>query len=67
MASISDLTADQHAALSRFSGQHPSNWKFKLLGLWASGKDERQRDGALLRQIRNQHGPQWLRSLKDKP
>jgi hypothetical protein len=30
---------------------------------WATGRDERCRDGALLRQIRNEKGPRWLARL----
>jgi hypothetical protein len=52
----------QAAALQRFANEKGRAWKSALGALWASGKDERHPDGALLRQVRNQFGPQWLNS-----
>lgn len=54
------LTVEQLTALRRFSEKHGYQWKAKLKSLWASGKDDTQPDGALLRQIRNDLGPKWL-------
>lgn len=41
------------------------DWKAELASLWATGRDAGQRDGHLLRQIRNQFGPTWLNNLPD--
>ena len=57
---MKSLTVEQLAALHRFSEHHGRQWKAKLKSLWASGKDDTQPDGALLRQIRNDLGPKWL-------
>lgn len=60
------LTVDQEAALQRFADRCGRPWKSVLSGMWANGKDSGCTDGALLRQVRNQFGPEWLYS-KDNP
>ncbi len=55
-----DLTTEQLLALERFAAKYGASWKSDLSAAWASGKDERLPDGALLRQVRNQLGPEWL-------
>lgn len=39
--------------LTRFAQKHGRNWKSVLYGMWYSGQDAYQVDGAALRQIRN--------------
>ena len=57
------LTKDQVKALQDFANQHGRYWKRKLLGLWVRGEDR-----GLLRQVRNDFGPVWLRTkCKIKP
>lgn len=65
--SLSDLTPEQRQALVDFRRQYGNNWKYKLLGMWANGHDERLNNGALLRRIRNNFGPSWLSNLKEIP
>ncbi len=59
-SAISCLNPDQHAALQRFADQHGRTWKSALLRLWSRGGDEKHADGALLRQVRNNLGRDWL-------
>lgn len=59
-----ELTPEQRARLIAFAEQHGSNWKAKLKRLWWSGADAQERDGHLLRQVRNTIGPSRLDSLK---
>lgn len=54
-------TAGQLEALKRFAVRHGRTWKSKLVNVWLSGRDESIPDAALLRQVRNQLGLQWLR------
>lgn len=62
------LSLEQRLALDRFREAHGRNWKSKLSSLWSSGKDESYpQDGALLRQVRNDFGPEWLASAKLGP
>lgn len=68
VASWDDLTPEQHARLDALRidcDQIGLPWKEALLDLWATGRDAGQRDGHLLRQIRNQFGPTWLTNLPD--
>lgn len=60
-------TSEQLEALRRFAAKHGRNWRTKLSQAWASGKDERLPDAALLRQVRNQLGPKWLKRFKLLP
>ena len=61
-------TVDQLLALVRFAEQNgrrgktlsTKRWKEKLSTAWANGKDASMPDGYLLRQLRNELGPQWL-------
>lgn len=54
---------EQLEALRYFSVLHGREWKHELLNQWRDGRDTCNRDGALLRQIRNRFGPQWLESF----
>jgi hypothetical protein len=51
------LTKEHARALIDFKTKHGRRWKDKLKRLWATGKDERHPDGALLREVRNEIGP----------
>lgn len=51
----------QLAALQAFATKHGAQWKNKLESAWIKGSDDREPEGALLRQVRNQFGPEWLR------
>ena len=66
---LGDLTPAQAAAITEFAAQHGRRWKAVLNNAWTSGRDERMPNGALLRQIRNNHGPTWLArlTLKEHP
>lgn len=59
------LSVAQRAALQRYANQHGRQWKSQLSSDWSSGRDDRREDGALLRQVRNQLGPEWLHSSKN--
>ena len=54
------LTNEQLSALIRFKETHGRHWKSELRTLWATGKDEKHTDAALLRQVRNEIGPHGL-------
>jgi len=54
----------QLRALEGFARRRGRNWKSVLRLLWATGADEREEDGSLLRQVRNTLGPEWLTSFK---
>lgn len=50
------------AAIRYFAAQHGRLWKSRLRAMWWSGRDATLPNGALMRQIRNEHGPAWLES-----
>lgn len=50
------------AVLRDFAHQYGRNWKSRLGAMWWKGSDVNERHGALLRQIRNELGPNWLAS-----
>ncbi len=54
------LTHEQAKALLTFARRHGRNWKRKLADLWQSGRDSREPEGPLLRQIRNGGGHSLL-------
>lgn len=60
------LNSDQLDTLKQFSEENGRNWKSKLRELWSTGKDEHYKlsdgtaVGAILRQVRNDFGPDWL-------
>lgn len=62
--STPELTPEQRTRLIEFAEQHGANWKAKLKRLWWSGKDEQQKDGHLLRQVRNSVGPHRLNDVR---
>ncbi len=57
---MKEPTTEQLNALREYAQSHGRTWKAKLKSAWFSGKDERLPNAALLRQIRNDFGPQWL-------
>lgn len=58
---------EQMAAIVRFAQRHGRSWKSALRDAWASGKDDSMPDGPLLRQVRNQLGPNWLQTFVLSP
>ncbi len=58
------ITLEQDFALKSFARVHGRRWKSQLLAMWASGSDAIQPGGALLRQIRNNFGPRWLKKYR---
>jgi hypothetical protein len=59
------LTGEQRTALKLFSEKNGNGWKEKLNIAWTSGsyKGIDRSQSALLQQVRNQFGPEWLISL----
>ena len=62
---LDDLNPDQRERLLQFKEQHGRAWKTALSDMWWTGEDAKQIGGHLLRQIRNNFGPQWLEKLKE--
>jgi hypothetical protein len=60
---LDELTPAQAMRLIEYAKVYGPCWKSTLKQAWATGRDERCRDGALLRQIRNEKGPRWLSRL----
>lgn len=58
-----ELSQEQLQALQGFAARHGAGWKTILLYAWAGGTDTQHIDGHLLRQIRNQFGPKWLKGF----
>jgi hypothetical protein len=54
------ITTEQEAAVAAFAKAHGRTWKSKLNEAWCNGRDAREVDGQLLRQVRNNLGPTWL-------
>ena len=57
-------TEKQLEAVHKFAARHGRKWKERLAGAWWVGSDVREPDGALLRQVRNECGPLWLKQYK---
>jgi len=53
-------TPEQQLAINQFKAKYGQFWKEELATKWWSGRDVNEPHGALLRQVRNQLGPQWL-------
>ncbi len=53
-------TAEQIQALQSFAARHGRAWKSKLAVMWATGRDDYEPQGGILRSIRNGLGPTWL-------
>ena len=56
---------EQMDALLAFKERHGRSWRMKLNEMWLDGRDASQPGGHLLRQIRNNFGPQWLVNFKE--
>lgn len=56
--------AEQLAAVRAFAEKYGKDWKNKLSIAWSRGTDDREPNGALLRQLRNNFGPEWLKKFK---
>ncbi|MGF6440439.1 hypothetical protein [Paraburkholderia youngii] len=52
------------AALQRFAATNGRRWKSVLLTLWETGRDEREADGPLLRKMRINFGPSFLKKMR---
>ena len=55
-----DMTAEQKAALRAYALRNGRFWRRHLWAAWINGADAREPEGAVLRQIRNTHGPSLL-------
>ena len=58
--------AQQMAAIVSFAKKFGRNWKSKLSERWRHGDEYLfvgQDSGALLRQVRNEFGPNWLKKF----
>jgi hypothetical protein len=55
-------TREQLQALEDYAARHGRQWKRQLLDDWLSGRDAREPQGPLLRQLRNRFGPRWLQT-----
>jgi hypothetical protein len=56
-------SAEQLAAVAAFAGRHGRDWRYALADAWSTGRDTREPDGHLLRQVRNICGPAWLATV----
>lgn len=61
------LTPEQRAALDKFAAEHGRYWKSKLRAMWMDGRDAQRKDGAYLRQVRNQQPPRFLEGYQATP
>jgi hypothetical protein len=59
-SNASDMTAEQKAALRAYALRNGRFWKRRLWAAWIDGSDAKEPEGAVLRQIRNTHGPSLL-------
>lgn len=58
---LGEPTAEQWAALQRFSTAYGRTWKQTLRDAWMDGNYPcNEDDASLLQQLRNQFGPRWL-------
>lgn len=55
---------EQMAAIRKFAETYGPAWKFVLGQMWWQGRDASQPNGHLLRQVRNQFGPEWLSEVE---
>ena len=56
---------EQLAAVQEFANKYGRHWKRQLNFAWMDGADAREPNGHLLRQVRNNYGPEWLISKKN--
>ena len=55
---------EQQAAIEQFKAKYGPAWKDKLSQAWMAGWEHLEPNGHLLRQVRNNCGPSWLRKQK---
>jgi hypothetical protein len=58
-------TDEQLQAVQAFAAKYATKrggWKEHLITCWMNGADAREPNGHLLRQVRNQFGPSWLKT-----
>lgn len=58
--------AEQMARIKAFSRHQGVMWKEILSSAWSNGTDVNYSDGHLLRQMRNEFGPEWLAQQPEK-
>lgn len=59
------LTPEQADAIRAYAAQHGKRWKDCLLSDWMrAGSSTYRGSWCYLQQIRNQHGPAWLRAVQ---
>jgi hypothetical protein len=59
------LTPDQATAVRAYAAQHGPTWKAKLADDWMrAGSRTYRGEWCYLQQVRNQHGPKWLKAVK---
>jgi hypothetical protein len=58
-------TQAELAALQAYAARHGRAWKARLAQDWQTGKDLCAPEGPVLRAVRNQRGPAWLRSREN--
>lgn len=59
-ADLAQPNAEQMARIKAFASCAGVMWKEVLSSAWSNGTDTNYRDGHLLRQVRNEFGPEWL-------
>lgn len=57
-------TTEQLEALNAFRVKYGRKWRNTLVDKWMLGTDDREPNGHLLRQLRNQFGPSWLATFQ---
>ena len=58
------LNPEQVQRLVDFAAEHGRTWKSELNAMWYDGRDANERDGHLLRQVRNTISPSGLIKFK---
>lgn len=65
MSSSAELNTAQRARIEEFKKEHGRKWKVDLYELWWRGSDILEKEGYLLREVRNSIGLNWLSNLPD--
>lgn len=60
MSSSAELNPAQRARIEEFKKEHGRKWKVQLYELWWRGSDILEKNGYLLREVRNLFGLNWL-------
>ena len=61
MSALKPFTPEQREALRDLLGAHPQTWKAVIRNLWAHSDRVSGDHETALYQLRNSHGPEWLR------